>query len=204
MTDEEKTVKKNKKSKKEEPVVLKPQPSLLRDSFSTLITMILMIGFVLFFLNFIGRRVLVEGRSMEDTLHDNDQLIVDCFSYHFVRMPDRFDVVVFRLKDKPNIFYVKRIIGLPGETVQITDSKIYINGKVIEDPYATQRIFPSGAAEQPVTLKENEYFVMGDNRNNSLDSRYDVGPVKLSQFIGRAFYRLFPWDSRGAIPASEG
>ena len=103
MTEEEKREKKqNRKNKKEEPVVLKPQPTLFRDSISTLITMILMIGFVLFFLNFIGRRVLVDGRSMEDTLHHHDQLVVDCFTSHFVRMPERFDIVVFALY--PHIF----------------------------------------------------------------------------------------------------
>ncbi|MBP3729016.1 MAG: signal peptidase I [Lachnospiraceae bacterium] len=194
-----------KKNKEVKPVRLEKQPSLLRDILTTLLHLGLMVGFVIFFLTCIGQRVEVEGSSMEDTLHNKDQLIVDCFTYRFLHAPKRQDIVVFRLSDQPDTFYVKRIIGLPGETVQIKDSVIYINGKAIEDPYATQRVFPSGSAEHSITLGENEFFVMGDNRNNSKDSRYsEVGPVSRSQIVGRAWLRVWPFDTRtNLIPKGE-
>ena len=184
------------KNKEPEPVKVPKEPALWKDILTTLFHLALLVGFVVFFLTCIGQRVAVDGSSMEDTLHNGDQLIVDCFTYRFVHEPRRQDIVVFRLKDEPETFYVKRIIGLPGETVQIKKSVIYINGKPIEDPYATQKSFPAGAAEKEITLGENEYFVMGDNRNNSQDSRYAVGPVDRSQFIGRAWLRVWPFQTR--------
>ena len=98
---------------------------------------------------------------------------------------------------------VKRIIGLPGETIQIKESRIYINGEVIEDPYATQTYFPSGSAVSSITLGPDEYFVMGDNRQNSIDSRYEVGPVNRGQFVGRAIYRIFPFANRTNLIPKE-
>ncbi|MBO4838787.1 MAG: signal peptidase I [Lachnospiraceae bacterium] len=184
------------KNKETEPVRLEKEPKLWKDILSTLLHLALLVGFVVFFLTCIGQRVMVEGSSMEDKLHDKDQLIVDCFTYRFLHGPKRQDIVVFRLKDEPDTFYVKRVIGLPGETVQIKKSVIYINGEPIEDPYATQKVFPAGAAEDPIVLGEDEYFVMGDNRNNSSDSRYSVGPVKRSQLVGRAWLRVWPFGTR--------
>ena len=192
-----------KKNKKEEPVILIPEPSVKKDLLSTVLSLVFMVAFVLFFLTCIGQRVAVDGTSMEDTLHDKDQLIVDCLSYRFLRDPKRFEIVVFRLKDRPDTFYVKRVIGLPGETVQIINSRIYINGKPIEDPYATQKYFPAGSAEDLITLGDDEFFVMGDNRQNSIDSRYAVGPVKRSQFVGRAIYRVLPFASRVSLIPKE-
>ena len=188
-----------KEEKARKPLLIDRQPSLLKDAFSTLLSLILMVGFVYFFLGYVGQRVQVEGSSMEDTLQDKDQLIVDCFTYHFLHEPQRFDIVVFRLKYDPGTFYVKRIIGLPGETVLIRDSVIYINGKPIEDPYATQSHFPAGSAQEPVTLGADEFFVMGDNRINSIDSRYAVGPVKRTQLVGKPFYRIWPFTKRGSL-----
>lgn len=188
-----------KKEKEINPVKLVPEPSLLRDILATFLHLIVLIGFVIFFLTCIGQRVEVEGNSMEDKLHNKDQLIVDCFTYRFLHAPRRQDVVVLRLKDQPDTFYVKRVIGLPGETIQIIDSLIYINGEVIEDPYATQRTFPGGSAERAITLGKDEYFVIGDNRNNSIDSRYSLGPVQRSQLIGRAWVRIWPFESRSNL-----
>ena len=185
-----------KKNKELDPVELPRQPGMMKDLLTTLLHLALMVGFVIFFLTCIGQRVEVEGSSMEDKLHDKDQLIVDCFTYRFIHAPKRQDVVVFRLKDQPDTFYVKRVIGLPGETVQIIDSVIYINGEAIPDPYATQDTFPAGSAEQVIILGEDEFFVMGDNRNNSTDSRYAVGPIDRKQLVGRAWLRIWPFDTR--------
>ena len=175
----------------------------VRDLFSTLLTLLLMVFFAYGFLTYIGQRVAVEGGSMEDTLHNNDQLIVDCLTYRFIHEPQRFDIVVFRLKDSPDTFYVKRLIGLPGETVLIKDSVIYINGKAIDDPYATQKQFSAGTAAFPITLGEDEFFVMGDNRVNSIDSRYEVGAVKRSQLVGRAWMRIYNFDTRTKLTVGE-
>ena len=194
MTREEK-----KEQKARKPLLIDRQPGLLKDGLSSLLSLILMVGFAYFFLACVGQRVQVEGTSMEDTLQNTDQLIVDCFSYRFLHEPNRFDIVVFRLKNDPGTFYVKRIIGLPGETVLINNSVIYINGKAIEDPYATQRSFQAGSASAPIVLGEDEFFVMGDNRVNSLDSRYSVGPVKRSQLVGRAIYRIWPFTKRTSL-----
>ena len=195
--------KKKKRDRKNEPVILVRQPSMGKDILSTLGSLVFMIAFVVFFLTCVGQRVAVDGKSMEDTLQDGDQLIVDCFTYRFLRDPKRFEIVVFRLKDRPDTFYVKRVIGLPGETVQIINSGIYINGKPIEDPYATQSYFPAGSAEEIIRLGKDEYFVMGDNRVNSIDSRYDVGPVSRSQFVGRALYRVLPFANRTSLVPAE-
>ena len=194
---------KRKTDKKNAPMTVSPQPRMIRDIVSTFFSLIFMVAFVHFFLTCVGQRVAVDGLSMEDTLHNKDQLIVDCFTYRFMRDPKRFEIVVFRLKDRPGTFYVKRVIGLPGETIQIKESRIYINGEVIEDPYATQTYFPSGSAVSSITLGPDEYFVMGDNRQNSIDSRYEVGPVNRGQFVGRAIYRIFPFANRTNLIPKE-
>ncbi len=191
------------RNKDPEPVKIEKEPALWKDILSTLLHLALLVGFVIFFLTCIGQRVEVDGNSMEDTLHNHDQLIVDCFTYRFLHAPERQDIVVFRLKDDPGTFYVKRVIGLPGETVRIKNSVIYINGEAIDDPYATQKTFPAGSAEDLIVLGEDEYFVMGDNRNNSLDSRYSLGPVKRSQFVGRAWVRIWPFENRGSLTSGE-
>ncbi|MBR3036163.1 MAG: signal peptidase I [Lachnospiraceae bacterium] len=147
----------------------------------------------LLFVRFIAVRSIVEGSSMSPFVEDKNNLIVQKVSYYF-HDPKRFDVIVFELKDQPNIHYIKRVIGLPGETVQIIDGLVYINGEKLEgDTYCSEPIRNPYMAEHPITLQENEFFVMGDNRNNSKDSRaVDVGPVKRSQIIGKALFRFWP------------
>lgn len=151
--------------------------------------------FVLAFLilNYVGQRTLVDGSSMAPTLHDKDSVIVDKLSYRFSD-PDRFDIVVFRYLPKDETYYIKRIIGLPGETVQIIDGYVYINGELLEsDIYGSAVMLEPGRASEPITLGEYEYFVLGDNRNGSSDSRMDsVGNVEISQIVGKAFVRIWP------------
>lgn len=134
---------------------------------------------------------------MEPTLSDGDSLIVDKISYRF-RDPKRFDIIVFPYKYEKNTYYIKRIIGLPGETVQVTDGYVYINGQKLEsDTYGAELM---QAEASPVTLSEDEYFVMGDNRNHSSDSRDpSVGVIKRKDLMGRAFLRVYPFDKIGVI-----
>ena len=143
-------------------------------------------------ITFVGQRTRVDGRSMMNTLHDGDNLIVEKLSYRFSD-PKRFDIIVFPPTGKKE-YYIKRIIGLPGETVQIDENgNIYINGELLEENYGAETIQNPGRAAKPITLGDDEYFVMGDNRNNSKDSRSEeVGNVKRSQIIGRAWLRIWP------------
>jgi len=148
---------------------------------------------------YVGQKTLVEGSSMSPTLEDGDVLIVDKLSYRF-REPERFDVVVFRYLYKENSYYIKRIIGLPGETVQITEGKIYIDGKLLEEDFGNAEMKNPGRAVQPITLGSDEYFVLGDNRNISSDSRDpSVANVAMEQIVGRAFVCVSPWERIGFL-----
>ena len=141
---------------------------------------------------FVGQRTQVSGESMETTLSDGDHLIVDKISYRF-RDPERYDIVVFPYRLEENTYYIKRIIGLPGETVQIVDGYVYINGVQLDEHYGNEIMEKPGIAAEPVTLGEDEYFVLGDNRNNSQDSRTaSVGVIHRDEILGRAWVRIWP------------
>ncbi|HIR28665.1 MAG TPA: signal peptidase I [Candidatus Choladousia intestinigallinarum] len=149
--------------------------------------------------NYVAERTRVQGESMYDTLSDGDNLIVDKISYRFTS-PKRYDIIVFPFQYQEDTYYIKRIIGLPGETVQIYDGDIYINGSRLEEDYGYEKIRNSGLASEPITLGEDEYFVLGDNRNNSSDSREpSVGNVTRDQIIGRAIFRIWPLNRLGLI-----
>lgn len=150
--------------------------------------------------HFIGQRTEVIGPSMEYNLMDGDNLIVDKISYR-LNDPERFDIVVFPYRYDRKTYYIKRIIGLPGETVQILeDGTILINGEKLTEYYGKEVILDAGRAIEPVTLSDDEYFVMGDNRNNSRDSRYeDVGNIKKSEFIGKVWIKIYPFREFGKV-----
>ena len=176
------------------------------------ITMVVCLSFIL--ATYMLGKTTVVGHSMEPTLENDDSLLVDKVSYCF-RQPERYDVIVF----EPAIanvskYYVKRIVGLPGETIQIIDGVVYINGEPLENdviysfglkdedgkPVEPEKIYNAGLAEKPITLGYDEYFVLGDNRNNSEDSRYaNIGNVKKDYIIGKAWFRVSPWKKFGFI-----
>lgn len=135
------------------------------------------------------------GISMENTLYDGDPIIINKFSYRFTE-PKRFDVIVFKQSGREHNFYnIKRIIGLPGERVQIMDGSIYINGELIEEKINVEPMVNFGLANEEILLEENEYFVLGDNRNNSEDSRFaSIGNVRQEEIIGKAILRLSPFN----------
>ena len=174
----------------------------MKEFLNTAIYLLCVLGAVWLVITFVGQRTEVEGASMENTLHNGDNLIVDKLSYRF-RDPERFDIIVFPFQYQANTYYIKRIIGLPGETVQIMeDGSIYINGEKMEESYGREVIQPEtiGRAAEPIVLGEDEYFVMGDNRNHSSDSRVaSVGVLTRDMLIGRAWVRIYPFNKIGVI-----
>lgn len=144
---------------------------------------------------YVGQRTEVIGGSMEPTFSNGDQLYIDKICYKF-RDPERLDIVVFPYRNRVNVYYIKRIIGLPGDTVYIDPKgKVYINDEVLEEDYIKEYSVDRGIAATPITLGEDEYFVMGDNRGNSIDSRNPlVGILKREEIIGRAIIQVWPLE----------
>lgn len=171
--------------------------------FHELFNMVIYLGVVLvltfLIVTYVGQRTQVIGTSMEYTLSNGDNLIVDKITYRFFK-PERFDIIVFPYQHGGKTYYIKRIIGLPGETVQITDGRIYINGEELEESYGREVMESSGLAAQPIQLGEDEYFVLGDNRNYSSDSRDpNVGIIKEEDIMGRAWLRIWPLQEFGIL-----
>lgn len=159
---------------------------------------VLLLSFLL--IHFVAQRTDVNGTSMVPTLEDGDQLIADKVTYRF-RDPERFDIIIFPYQYAEKTYFIKRIIGLPGERVRIDEQgKIYINGKVLEEHYGLEQMVNPGLAAEEITLGDDEYFVLGDNRNVSEDSRYpDVGNIKRKDIIGRAWLRIYPFSRFGIL-----
>lgn len=146
--------------------------------------------------NFLVQPFIVNGPSMEPNFFDGNYLLVDEISYHF-RAPERGDVVIFRPPNNPSVFYIKRIIALPGEKIEVDDSQVKIfnqtspDGFLLRENYLPQGVGNSWSGHVSMTLKPEQYFVMGDNRFNSLDSRY-WGPMTKDEIIGLVKLRLWP------------
>ena len=167
--------------------------------FGALTYLCLLVLCTFLIVEFVGQCTEVEGMSMYPTLEDQENLILDKITYRF-RNPERYDIVVFPPPYKENTYYIKRIIGLPGETVQIIDGEVYIDGEKLDVDYGYEKMESAGIAEEALLLGEDEYFVLGDNRNHSLDSRAaEVGTVKRENIIGRAFLRIWPLYRLGWI-----
>lgn len=144
----------------------------------------------------------VKGASMEPNFHEHEYLMVDEISYRFKAI-ERGEIVVFRYPKDPQEYYIKRVIGLPGETVSIKDGYVYITGtdgvtSKLEESYLPSYVTTVALSEEPVTLDSDEYYVLGDNRNGSKDSR-SFGPVQKSFIVGRVFLRGWPLDKLGII-----
>ena len=137
----------------------------------------------------------VKGASMEPNFLDGDYLIVDEISYRF-ETPRRGEVIIFRYPLEPSQFFIKRVVGLPGENVEVKDGKVYINGSELNETKYLQNIETVGNVE--VKLDKDEYFVLGDNRDASSDSR-KWGEVDKKLIIGRAWLRAWPVNRLGAV-----
>lgn len=159
------------------------------------VEIVAVIGLAYFIVNFALEKTRMIGGSMEITLQEEDPIIVNKLAYLFSD-PKRYDVIVFKQSGDEHSYYnIKRIIGLPGETVQIKEGQVYINGELLEEPMVVDSIQIPGLAAEEITLEENEYFVLGDNRNNSEDSRFaNIANVVSDEIIGKAWIRTSPFN----------
>lgn len=177
--------------------------SLLREILSYVVWLAGVWIAVQLIIHFVGVFSVVDGDSMQPTLYNGEYLWVDKLSYRLSE-PERFDIVIFPVMYRgEESHFVKRIIGLPGETVYIDENGvIYIDGEVLAEAYGKEVIaeYNRQRAKEPLTLGEDEYFVMGDNRNHSSDSRVEsVGNIERSRIIGKAVVRLWPFNKIGFV-----
>ena len=147
------------------------------------------------FVYFIGLRTSAVGQSMAETIYNGDDILINRFVYALTD-PKPNDIIVFRPNgNEKSHLYVKRVIGVPGDTVQIMQGIVYVNGEVFDESVSVPSIEEPGIAMEPITLKEDEYFVLGDNRNNSEDSRFaNIGNVKKEHIIGKVWFRIVSWS----------
>ncbi|MDD3368348.1 MAG: signal peptidase I [Lachnospiraceae bacterium] len=147
------------------------------------------IAFVLIY--FLGVKSSVIGVSMEPELYSSQEVLINRLVYE-IFSPKRGDVIVFLPNGNQNShYYIKRVVGLPGETIQIQDGKLYVNGVYIEEDEAYDKMADAGIAENELTLGAGEYFVLGDNRNNSEDSRSaNIGAVSKNTIVGKAWFHM--------------
>lgn len=144
--------------------------------------------------------VTMVGQSMEPVLTNQDVVLLNKRAYTF-QEPKRYDIVAFKLKEDTDAYFnIKRIVGLPGETIQIKNGKIFVDGNVLTDLPFEDLIMTEGVALDGVTLGENEYFVIGDNCNNSEDSRYvNIGNISEKEISGKVIFRIAPRDAIGFV-----
>ena len=172
-----------------------------KEVFSWVRMFVTVIVVVFVLTHFIIINAKVPSGSMENTIMTHDRLIGFRFAYWFEE-PQRGDIILFEYPVDETQIYIKRVIGLPGETVQIKKGKVYINGKKLKsDIYGiTKYIDEPGIAEEPLELGKDEYFCLGDNRPVSYDSRYEeVGPVHRSEIIGKVWIRIWPLTKFGKV-----
>jgi signal peptidase I len=165
-----------------------------RSALRELLETVLLAVIVFFVLNLVTGRFQVRGSSMTPTLHDGEYLIIGKVSYWF-HPPERGDIIVFHPPTNPQEDYIKRVIGLPGETVEIRDGRVWVNGVSLEEPYIVNPVSYGGSW----SLREDEYFVLGDNRGNSSDS-HTWGVLPKRNIVGKAWLTYWPPEEWGLAP----
>jgi signal peptidase I len=166
---------------------------VLREVVETVLLTLL----IFFAVHFSVQPFRVEGPSMQPGLHTGELVLVNLLTYDF-GSPQRGDIIVFHPPDDPTVEYVKRIIGVPGDTISVTATAIYVDGKKLDEPYIAP--LSAGEAENPVVipslkLGKDQYFVLGDNRLNSRDSRFFSSPVTRNMIIGKAQVVVYPFNN---------
>lgn len=171
--------------------------AFLKDIFEMIAGTFIVLFVAMALTYFAGMRTSVVGDSMEPALYNGQEILINRFIYR-LSSPKRGDVVVFLPNGNQNThYYVKRIVGLPGEKIQIMNGRLYIDGEMLEEDELYDKISDPGIAENEITLESDEYFVLGDNRNSSEDSRSgNIGAVKKNTIIGKAWFHLSSEESK--------
>jgi signal peptidase I len=165
----------------------------LRDIFD----LIIWIGIIYALVNLSSVRFVVQGPSMEPTFHNDQYLIVSRVNY-LIGTPQRGDVIVFHYPNNTAEDFIKRVIGIPGDIVEIRDTQVYVNGNPLEETYINEPCTPTRCRDTIITLENDEFFVLGDNRNRSRDSR-DFGAINREHIIGKVLIRYWPPTDWGFI-----
>lgn len=158
-------------------------------------------GFACILVIFFGSALSNVGQSMEPAIYSGDRVLVNRLIYR-IKAPDYGDLVVFKPNGNENAHYhIKRVVGVPGDTVTIESGRVFIDGELLNEEILTESMFDAGVASAPVKLGEDEYFVLGDNRNNSEDSRNaDIGNVRREDIMGMAWFNITPGERFGWLP----
>jgi signal peptidase I len=171
------------------------RPGLLRE----IISMVLFIVAVYTLLQLALPRSVIFGPSMQPTFYEQQRLIISRLNYLFGQ-PERGDIIVFNAPDhdRGDPSLIKRVIGIPGDIIEFTDQQLYLNGELVEEPYINEPCRTFQCTDDRWELGPNEYFMMGDNRNHSRDSRR-FGPVVREDIVGEALFRYWPLDEIGVV-----
>lgn len=177
------------------------RPSLhygnFRETLREIAETVVLIAVIFTLVNLACARFVVDGPSMQPNFHTGQFIIVSRVNY-LLGDPQRGEVVVFHYPNNPTQDYIKRVVGLPGDTVEIRETLVYVNGELLNEPYINEPCQPSSCRDNRWTLGEEEYFMMGDNRNHSSDSRA-FGPVNRQFIVGEALVRYWPPQDWGII-----
>lgn len=176
-------------------------PKVIKDVFEMIVgsMIVIFLAFVIVFS--VGMRTGIVGDSMEPMLYNGQEILINRVIYR-LSSPKRGDVVVFLPNGNQNThYYVKRVVGLPGETIHIRDGSVYVDDILLEEDEAFDKMVDAGIAQHELTLESDEFFVLGDNRNSSEDSRSgNIGAVRKDNIIGKAWFRLgTDWETMGLI-----
>lgn len=176
---------------------LKPKKGWKKELLEWVESLLIAVVAALVIVNFVFSMVRVDGQSMEPTLHHRDFLFVWRLGYN----PQKGDIVVFKPVGDPQKYYIKRVVATEGQKVDIMDGNVYVDNELIEEDYIQGKTYNMLGGEFPQTVPEGCVFVLGDNREHSRDSRdpTGVGMVKKSSIVGRAMFRLFPFNAIGSL-----
>lgn len=177
-----------------------PQPYVLRKNgfLREIIETLLLVIAIYTLVNLSTARFVVDGSSMEPNFHTGEYVIVSRLAY-ILSEPERGDVVVFHYDTTNNRDFIKRLVGLPNEHIEMREGRVYVDGHLLDEPYVKEYCRPTLCNDREWYLDDDEYFVLGDNRNSSRDS-HDFGPIEREQIIGRAWVRYWPIEDLRIIP----
>ena len=173
---------------------------IIKEVVTWIIEIAIVLGIAFVFVYYIGLRTSVVGQSMMPVLTNKQEILINRFIY-LLTDPKPNDIIVFLPNgNEKSHYYVKRVVGTPGDTVQIKEGMVYVNGEPFEEAVEMPAILDAELAAEEITLGEDEYFVLGDNRNNSEDSRYaNIGNIKKEYMIGKAWFIVSPYENFGFI-----